>query len=99
MADYGIEAWDDQGKKILSITDRLTRVLGVVPYDNSMNGSTGTITITQPGTIFAYACLTKNMIDLTDTQQGVQFRILRIDQVARTIKYEKINAPIVYGVY
>ena len=99
MSTFGIEAWDAQGKPILSITDRLTRVLGEVPYDGSMNGSTGTITVTAPGTIFAYACLTKNMIDLTDTQQGVQFRILRIDQTARTIKYEKINAPIIYGVY
>ncbi len=99
MSDYGLEVWDANGNKTLSITDRLTRVLGSVPYDGSMKGSTGTINISEPGIIFAYACAVKSSIELTDTQVDVGWRILRIDQVNRAITYRNINAPIIYGVY
>lgn len=96
---YGLKCWNAAGQPIQEVTDRLTRVIGTVTPAATAQGSTGTINISLPGNIFAYLCLTKPAAEDTNVPNYPFNRLLAIDNTARTIRYENINSPIVYGVY
>lgn len=96
---YGLRCWNTKGQVIFEATDRLTRVIDTIIPPNTAQGGSGTINVSESGNIFAYICL--NQIAAEDSKiADYSFnRLLSIDQSARTIRYENINSPIVYGVY
>ncbi|MBJ9984420.1 hypothetical protein IAE19_03060 [Acinetobacter sp. S40] len=96
---YGFQCFDENtGAIILDVTDRLTRILGVINSDALENFTASVIIDTataKSGDIFVFPLTQGAVMSLA----GWEDRSRKIEINGSTITVTSINFPCIYGVY